>query len=158
MTEHGLVGQKYIWCSNGSTCQFHGAEKRTWTFLDEHLMRDNSPMNRYSFDYAPGGAVAWWGSGIWLHRFSRSGAWKDAVHFWTFSDQGQSLVDFFTTNSCADDDYNCNEDIYVIFSIGLWVNQWTAVPMLPEAAQILDDFFGIDQSIHRFVIMNHNES
>ena len=30
MNDLPIIGQKYLWCSNGATCEFHGTEKKVW--------------------------------------------------------------------------------------------------------------------------------
>ena len=119
MEDIGGVGKKFVWCSAGSTCEFHGKEKHSWTTLNDHLMKSNSPVEKRSFDYSSdenGNYI----HGLGLHRLSRFGGWKDSIVFKTVEDQGQSLIDYFEVNKC-NDDFNCNEDIYIIFSLGVWV-------------------------------------
>ena len=71
MTE-GPVGRKYVWCSTGSVCEFHGQEKRSWTLLDDTMFKMNSPVDVRRFDYTPDGARPSQGAdGLMLHRFSR---------------------------------------------------------------------------------------
>ena len=55
MEDNGGVGKKYLWCSAGSTCEFHGKEKLSWTVLEDHLMKGNSPVEPKSFDFIPPG-------------------------------------------------------------------------------------------------------
>lgn len=62
-----IVGQKFLWCSNGATCEFHGEEKKTWTFLNEHAMTDGTPVDVREFTYSNTD------NGLIIHRFRNSG-------------------------------------------------------------------------------------
>ena len=42
------VGKKYLWCAKGSVCEIHGKEKTSWTYLTDHLFKDNSPVEKRS--------------------------------------------------------------------------------------------------------------
>ena len=42
------VGKKYLWCAKGSVCEIHGKEKTSWTYLTDHLFKDNSPAEKRS--------------------------------------------------------------------------------------------------------------
>ena len=42
------VGKKYLWCAKGSVCEIHGKEKTSWTYLNDHLFKDNSPLEKRS--------------------------------------------------------------------------------------------------------------
>ena len=42
------VGKKYLWCAKGSVCEIHGKEKTSWTYLNDHLFKDNSPVEKRS--------------------------------------------------------------------------------------------------------------
>ena len=68
MDDVPIIGQKFLWCSNGATCEFHGQEKKTWTFLDEHAMTDNTPVDVREFTYPNTD------NGLIIHRFRNSGA------------------------------------------------------------------------------------
>ena len=63
MDDKPIIGQKFLWCSNGATCEFHGKEKKTWTFLDEHAFVDNTPVDVREFDFPNTD------SGLLIHRF-----------------------------------------------------------------------------------------
>ena len=80
----GPVGRKYVWCSTGSVCEFHGQEKLSWTLLNDTLFKQNSPVDVRYFDYTPdGNRPTQGGDGLMFHRFSRYGAWKDSILFLT---------------------------------------------------------------------------
>ena len=80
----GPVGRKYVWCSTGSVCEFHGQEKLSWTLLNDTMFKQNSPVDVRYFDYTPdGNRPTQGGDGLMFHRFSRYGAWKDSILFMT---------------------------------------------------------------------------
>ena len=80
----GPVGRKYVWCSTGSVCEFHGQEKLSWTLLNDTMFKQNSPVDVRFFDYTPDGSrPTQGGDGLMFHRFSRYGAWKDSILFLT---------------------------------------------------------------------------
>ena len=80
----GPVGRKYVWCSTGSVCEFHGQEKLSWTLLNDTMFKQNSPVDVRYFDYTPdGNRPTQGGDGLMFHRFSRYGAWKDSILFLT---------------------------------------------------------------------------
>ena len=102
-----FIGQKYLWCSNGATCEFHGSEKVPWTYLAEHLPAGGSAIRDHTFSYTF--------AGFWAHRLSRYGAWK-STNRWlsSWETHGQDIVDWIDQNiNYCDGDYNCVDDIYV---------------------------------------------
>ena len=161
------LGKKYLWCGKGSVCEIHGKEKKSWTVLNDHLFKDNSPVESKSFDYvaADTGNFANAMHGIVYHRFSKYGAWKDAKHFYTLFDGGQPIIDFFgdEANQCAEDDYNCKDDIHIFFTIGHWnpaFSTWGATEFLPEALdivlntmQIPEELIPKERSLDRFCVI-----
>ena len=55
-----------------------------------------------SFDYTPGGTLPNSYHGIFYHRFTKYGAWKEAKTFVTIFDGGQSIIDFFSVRISSD--------------------------------------------------------
>ena len=49
MDEHVMVGTKYLWCSDDCVLEMHGAAKKSWTYLDDHLFRDSIPADNLQF-------------------------------------------------------------------------------------------------------------
>ena len=45
-TAHSVAGHKYLHVAQGGTLEMHGAEKRPWTTLDEHIFRDSVPAEQ----------------------------------------------------------------------------------------------------------------
>ena len=49
MSEHSMVGTKYLWCGSDCVLEMHGKEKKSWTYLDDHLFRDSIPADNLEF-------------------------------------------------------------------------------------------------------------
>ena len=143
------VGKKFVHCGSGSTCEFHGQERTAWTFLDEHLLRLNSVVEPQTFDFTETptneDAVNVW-PGIQVHRFSKFGAWKDSKNF-NLRWKGKFPEYFSEENfGCAEGDFNCEGDITIIFSIGMWQtgkwwkNSWSVDDFPEDVADIIGKY------------------
>ena len=40
MIEDSQVGTKYLWVAHGGVLEMHGKEKHSWTYLEDHLVRN----------------------------------------------------------------------------------------------------------------------
>ena len=108
-----IIGQKYIWCSNGATCEFHGMDKKAWTYLADHLFVDNSPVRPYAYSHAF--------NGLYVQRFTKYGAWKDSRKFLKVSGVNDSIEWLHANVGYCNGDFNCVDDIYVIGSTGVGI-------------------------------------
>ena len=132
MYDHPTAGQKYLWCREESTCEFHGKEKKTWTFLNEHLFAQNSPITQNDFSYSA--------NGFFVHRLDKQGGWKDAQEFRNLQNEAfQEWYDsIIYSPHCETENINCNEDIFVIGTTGRYS------PQNENTTAILRSWLGID--------------
>ena len=49
MNEHSMVGTKYLWCGPDCVLELHGKEKKSWTYLEDHLFRNSIPADNIEF-------------------------------------------------------------------------------------------------------------
>ena len=49
MSEHSMVGTKYLWCGSDCVLEMHGKEKKSWTHLEDHLFRESIPADNLEF-------------------------------------------------------------------------------------------------------------
>ena len=138
------VGKKFFHCGAGSTCEFHGEDKTSWTFLDDHLFRKNQVVEPRTFDYTlHNNNNDWVWSGIGFHRFSNFGAWKDG-NFWHVRG-GNSQDNFLNNMETLCDVDSCDEDILVMFSVGQWIpgpywaQKWSLEEINPDLTNWLSD-------------------
>ena len=66
MTESHHAGTKYLWAGTNGVLEMHGKEKLSWTHLDEHIFRDNVPVEQLKWkqyrwsSYDKSGATRSW--------------------------------------------------------------------------------------------------
>ena len=96
--------QNSYWLKSIKVCEIHGKEKTGWTYLNDHMFKNNSPLEVRNFDYHTGGTLPNLtpSHAINYHRFSKYGAWKDSKAFYNLFDGGQNIVDFYANrkNQC----------------------------------------------------------
>lgn len=46
MAENHHVGSKFLWVGTDGVLEMHGREKLSWTHLEEHIFRDNVPVEQ----------------------------------------------------------------------------------------------------------------
>ena len=49
MSEHPMVGTKYLWCGPDCVLEMHGKEKKSWTHLEDHVFRNTIPADNLEF-------------------------------------------------------------------------------------------------------------
>ena len=106
MEESHHVGTKYLWVANNGVLEMHGKEKVSWTHLNEHIFRDNIPVEQLFWRQHRWGANIHSGNDnhignrLVFHVLSEEGDLKDTYQFrnGTHTDEIQSYVDSFDDN------------------------------------------------------------